>query len=424
MRTPKPKLIRFPFDTSTNAGWTIKPLGTRWKPAIKKTSLDRQQASKMAFLPDDILLLVIEFLDDAGKACLIRTCRYFRSLLEPILYRHLFLYPDTGIFPKSNRLHNTLIVRQDLLPHVLTYHGPLAPNPPMAGPSAWTRKTSGWYRFRRNSSPSGRPATREERLGISETIFPRMINLRDLHFTDFFDWSTQQLWDSFDHLKSSMALQRLVLRIGGDPQRAISILRAQPGLKHLEFLPGGGHRVEGLQKTDIPELSSLKATFSQAVVIVPGRPVTKLELTQYYGPYQTDHQNPLNEDLFRQLALSTSAITDFAVRLQRPWDDAVVKQSLQLFARVLPRIERLRVFVCGMVTESILLETLPEFNSLLGLKLIGAVVKKKPYDGNSTICGQQDLAQISQKLKEHCPALIDVEWCRRERHYCCSERGV
>lgn len=206
--------------------------------------------------------------------------------------------------------------------------------------------------FRTGHSPPPGSLTYEEQLQISRTIFSRAINMRDLRSTDPVDWSSSQVWDLFDALESKMSLERLALRIGGDSPYLLSMLRAQTGLKHLELLKGGKSQIR-LQDIDLPELMSLKATLVEAAIIVPGRPVEKLELIHYHDPHMNPKRTLFTESLFRQLASSECGITDFTMRLRRPWDDVFVGQGLRLVARYLPRIQRLRIFVGGMVSESI-----------------------------------------------------------------------
>ncbi|KAG8945696.1 hypothetical protein FRC04_000555 [Tulasnella sp. 424] len=256
----------------------IRSLPVVWRKSVAKTSpLERQKTSKLAFLPDDILLLIIDFLDERSKGRMVQTSHYFQDLVEPILYRYIVLDCSTERRDplKSHLLQDTLAGRQDLLPCVITYHGPLVPDVMalrrIAKGEAMRRQTR-WSKLRATQSTPWKALSYEERFEIAKTIFGGTINMRELHFTDFVDWFSRQLWDPFNAIKSNMNLKKLVLYIGGDSPYLVPILRAQPELKELELLRGRGSQVPGLQHTDLPELQSLKATLSEAVAIVPGRP--------------------------------------------------------------------------------------------------------------------------------------------------------
>lgn len=417
--------------------WTAS-LHVVWrKAADKRSPLALQQASKLAFLPDDTLIPIIEYLDEMGKARLIQTSRYFRELVEPMLYHSIVLdYSTERRYPlKSHLLHDTLAERQDLLPFILTYHGPLIPNVMalqrvVANDEAMTKKTR-WSRFR---TPTAQPTYRklltyEERFGMAKSIFNGAINMRELHFTDFVDWFSRQLWDPFDAIKSSMKLEKLVLHIGGDSPYLVPILRAQPRLKELELLRGRRGPVQRLQSTDLPELRYLKATLAEAAVIVPGRPVDKLALI-FYSSRDEDHQEIVfNEGHLKQLALSTCGISDITIRFHRACSDEVIERNLRLVAQYLPKIERLCLFVWVGVSDTLLFGTLPAFGSLQSVKLVGRVIKEGTRDAildepyvRRTIYEPKDLEELLRTLKEGCPALTALDWYKREKYYCCMEQ--
>lgn len=413
--------------------WTA-PLPVVWrKPTAKTSPLERQKASTLAFLPDDILLLIIDFLDERSKARMVQTSHYFQNLVEPVLYRYIVLDCSTERRDplKSHLLQDTLAGRQDLLPCVITYHGPLVPDV-MAlrriAKSEAMRKQARWSKFRTTQSTPWKALSYEERFEIAKTIFSGAINMRELHFTDFVDWFSRQLWDPFNAIKSNMNLKKLVLHIGGDSPYLVPILRAQPGLKELELLRGRGSQVPGLQHTDLPELQSLKATLSEAAAIVPGRPVRKLELIIYSSRGEIHQQNIFNEDLLRQLTLSSCDIADLTVRFHRALDGNFVGENLRLVAGYLPRIERLCLSVRGGVSDNLLLGTVFMFSSLQSLKLIGVVLMEESHDAifeegwiHRSEYGPQDIGDLFRRLKEVCPSLIGFEWCHREKSLCCME---
>ncbi|KAG8920591.1 hypothetical protein FRC01_000683, partial [Tulasnella sp. 417] len=416
--------------------WTASLPAVWRKTAVKRSPLALQKTSKLAFLPDDTLIPIIECLDEMGKAHLIQTCRYFRELVEPTLYHCIILdYHTEREYPlKSHLLHDTLSERQDLLPFIVVYHGPLVPNV-MALQQVMAKdegmKKTRWSRFRTTTNhPAYRKLlTYEERFEMAKSIFNGAINMRELHFTDFVDWFSRQLWDPFDAIKSSMKLEKMVLHIGGDSPYLVPILRAQPKLKDLELLRGRRGPVQKLHSTDLPELRSLKGTLAEAAGIVPGRPVEKLALI--FSPARDeDHEESLfNEKHLKQLALSTCGISNLTIRFHRACTDQVIERNLRLVAQYLPKVERLCLFVWSGVSDNLLFGTLPAFGSLQSLKVVGVVIKEEIQ---GTIVGENriqrslyetdDFADLLRTLKEGCPSLTGLEWYKREKYHCCMEQ--
>ncbi|KAG8951782.1 hypothetical protein FRC00_007100 [Tulasnella sp. 408] len=293
------------------------------------------------------------------------------------------------------------------------------------------RKKARWSRFRASpTQPTYRKLlTYEERFEMAKSIFNGAINMRELHFTDFVDWFSRQLWDPFDAIKSSMKLEKMVLHIGGDSPFLIPILRAQPGLKELELLRGRRGPVQRLHSTDLPELRSLKATLAEAAVIVPGRPVDKLALIFYASRDENHEESLFNENHLEQLALSTCDVSDITIRFHRACSDDVIGRNLRLVAQYLPKVERLCLFVWGGVSDTTLFATLPAFESLRSVKLVGVVIKEEIQDAifdggwvRRSIYEQQDFAEFLRMLKQGCPALTRLEWSKRERYHCCMEQ--
>ncbi|KAG8894777.1 hypothetical protein FRC00_008470, partial [Tulasnella sp. 408] len=257
---------------------------------------------------------------------------------------------------KTYLLHNTLVGRPDLLPGILIYSGPVTPNVSELEQAltAARRMKTVWIRLRHAVSPSRTHPSHDQCFQNAKKIFSGMVNIQDLRFTDEVGQWSPELWDTFTTAKSNRNIERLSLRVHGDYPFLISILRAQPRLKHLDIARSGGTRVQGLQSTDLQELKSLRATLSEAAVFVPGRPVEKLELLHYeVGPLFLDHEpNPV-EAHFKDLERSTCDIKDFTLRFQRSWDDNVSERNLRFAIRYLPRIEQLSLVVHGMLSEDI-----------------------------------------------------------------------
>ncbi|KAG8961477.1 hypothetical protein FRC05_005933 [Tulasnella sp. 425] len=330
----------------------IHSLRMVWRKVVaKQLPSGPHKAPGLALLPVEVILAIVEYLDERSKVRVLQTNHYFRNLVEPILYRHIFLDPDQ---PRRNSLrshllHDTLLARRDLLPYVLTYHGPLVSS---AATLKRVDRKPRWYKSQTTQPTYRRDLRYDDRFEIAKTIFSGTVNIRELHFTDWASLSFAKLWESFDTTKANMNIEKLVLNGGASSPHLISILRAQPRLKHLD-LSNSWPQLQELQNTDIPELSALKATISDAALIIPGRPVKKVELTWGYVAHQYHPQNPAGEALFRRLALSACDITDFTVWFHRSWSDEVVGGILRLIGRHLPRVERLCLSIWGGVAENL-----------------------------------------------------------------------
>ncbi|KIO28922.1 hypothetical protein M407DRAFT_21997 [Tulasnella calospora MUT 4182] len=270
------------------------------------------------------------------------------------------------------------------------------------------------------SPPSMEALTFNECLEIAEAIFSRTVNMQDLHFTDGIKHCTLRVLGSFNAPESKMMkIQRLAFSLRGYSPVLISILRTQPRLKHLELHQGGGNM--RFEEADLPELESLKAHLWDAVDIVPGRPVRKLELLY-------DWNSEPSQVLFRQLTLSTCGITDFTTQFAHSGSDDVALKNLRLLCRHLPQIERLCLWLRCALSDSVLIETLPAFSSLSYLKLIGVVSRKEKFDegqSHNSIAkySPDDFENFVQSLKERCRNLNEVEWCRTATYSCSSWEG-
>ncbi|KAG8912120.1 hypothetical protein FRC00_005223, partial [Tulasnella sp. 408] len=249
------------------------------------TKFKRQETpSKVACLPYEILLAIIQLLDERSAACMLRTCRILRTLVEPFLYRYIQVdhgKEERRLNPlKAHLLHRTLVGRPDLLPVIRSYHGPLVPRldpfkdvdyDPQRYKVLWRKmKTTTQYNLVKN--------VYGEYLEKAKIIFSGTINIQELHFTEVVSKDMAQVLGAFKAPRSNMMnIKRLGLNVGTFyASELVPILRTQPRLEHLE-LHGGTYNIL-LNETDLPELESLKAELVHAARIVPGRPIKKLEL--------------------------------------------------------------------------------------------------------------------------------------------------
>lgn len=240
-----------------------------WK-LLAVTSFNRRETTPIIlFLPHEILLLIAEFLDDQSIARLVRGCHDLRKALEPRLYRHIrvceFKVRRANLL-KPHFLHRTLVGRPDLLPHVLSYHGPLIPSVDLFDEIAEHKKAELW---RKMSTTTKQPVLNDEvfyeYLEKAKIIFSGTINIQELHFTDHDKFYMAEVLRPFDAPPSKMAnIKRLVLDVRWCSSELAPILQSQPGLKHLD-LPelGAGCEIQ-LHEADLPELESLKTNLQHA----------------------------------------------------------------------------------------------------------------------------------------------------------------
>ncbi|KAG8943540.1 hypothetical protein FRC04_002828 [Tulasnella sp. 424] len=219
-------------------------------------------------LPWDIILIILDNLQVIEMVPLLKTCRTFRRLMEPIVYRHIDEYHHRFLRSKG-QIFNTLMERRDLLPHIFSYYGTLEPY--IAGSNLIEGAGSG--------SPDESAPTLTAR--IMATIFTQAINIRDLQFTDMTDWHEGpcDTWREIATAVSRMCLNRFSVERYFFEGDVLPILRRQTELTELElsyYTPG--LEESDLEGTDFPKLKELTATLVQAAKIVPGRPVESLEI--------------------------------------------------------------------------------------------------------------------------------------------------
>ncbi|KAG8949359.1 hypothetical protein FRC04_008594 [Tulasnella sp. 424] len=366
--------LSIPGTSTTNTCLSV--MRTPQLKAIR-SYFSRQKTRNFTLLPYDIILIVVEFLDEWSAARLVQTCRHFRDLIEPVLYRHIQVFrsheEETSDPLKCHLLHRTLVNRPDLIPFVLSYHGPFKPEilvlERVARDEQPTKRKSRWFKAKAETQhPPEKVPTSQEVLKTATAIFMGTINLREVHFTDPIIPRTTLV---LCHLKN---IERLALSNGGYSSFLTYAVRTLPRLKHLELL--GAEGLVGLQSTDLQELRSLKAPLFEASKIVPGRPIETLELLYDSWTYRS-YSGGVAENLFKDLTRSACEITDFTIRFGCSGNDETVAGYLQLVARYLPSIERLCISSRHTVSDSLLLEILPAVGSLRHLKIMGPVSRKE-----------------------------------------------
>ncbi|KIO28938.1 hypothetical protein M407DRAFT_22010 [Tulasnella calospora MUT 4182] len=375
---------------------------------------------KTPSLPYEILLLIVQLSDKRSLVRLIRTCHRLRRFGEPILYRHIRAHQDD----RGRNLHRMLVGRPDLLPVILSYHGPLimaeANDAKAEGiiSSGLSKGEALWRKMR--------IATRKwvmndpDPVERAKIIFSGAVNIRVLHFTDTRTNPeyAQVFGDAGAPLGSKATnIQSLVLNVGsGSPHLALGpILRVQLRLKHLELRLKIYVPIE-LDKTDLPELESLKAKLRYAAKIVPGRPVKRLELLGDWRPSRNSLQ---------QLALSTCGITELTAKIGFRRGDLRDEASVRALAQSLRGIERLCFLLIGPMMGTSLRAGLRAYRSLSHLTLVGPVYWKR----NITFSDEWQppvpyhpmlYARYVEDLKASCPALVEVCWSETATESCCG----
>ncbi|KAG9032625.1 hypothetical protein FS837_002669 [Tulasnella sp. UAMH 9824] len=314
------------------------------KPSTRDGIFNSQKNSKLAQLPEDILLLIMDNLWKEWKVNVIKTCRYLRRLLEFTLYIHLSPIDPWDEW-KCGLLHRTLVGREDLIPHIRSYCAPIL-HSPIRPPPKQTKILGFWRRT--GVEPPSRDGTlivETEAFQNAVFVFSRATNIAILGFTGPHDWTSDPSFEPIRAAVFKMSLNRLHLRNYSQPA---PVLRAQPTLEHLEI--GGTNDVQGLadlQKTDLPKLKSLTATLEDASLIVPGSPVEHLDLTFGYV------NDSWNDERFKSLAESTRPITKLSIRLYYPWKAERTRRTLQLISRHLQEIEHLTLIVVGCISQQV-----------------------------------------------------------------------
>ncbi|KIO23140.1 hypothetical protein M407DRAFT_113216 [Tulasnella calospora MUT 4182] len=371
---------------------------------IRTTRREIQEDSKFAKMPSDVLLPIIDGLDMAGKAYLLATCQYLRHLVEPLLYRSLSP-DDTWRSCRRVRLLKTLGKRQDLLPLIHSFRGFLIPTS-ISGPEQPTEEFPKYDMFPKEEF-------QDEWLAIAVPLFIQAINIRNLDIKGYSAWGQNGRWELYKSVVYGMKLNGLALDCSSlGPLDFAPILRGQPGLTRLE-LDCPTAQFDGLEKEDVPRLTSFKGTLRQAEIIVPGRPVTKLGVTCVW----LDECQCVSEHVYQTLALSSDTIKEFTLVPHQGPNNDTFRPMLQLIRQYLPKIVDLAIIPRYTVSGEVLLDEIPKFSSIIHLTLSEAwlelpdsITGGPNADPGAFDDGSDWWERFSERLKELCPSLTDFEY--------------
>ncbi|KAG8915502.1 hypothetical protein FRC00_003755 [Tulasnella sp. 408] len=378
------------------------------------------QRAPIVQLPEEVLVFIIDALKQHAKTCLARTCQYLRKQVEPRLYRHLCdsRDPPKHMYWDHVGLFDTLMARPDLIKHVHSYEGPFTP-------PEWMNKDQVQLlkrrlvttKLRQESSPDD-SLTLAESIELSTTVFSQATNIRDVHFAHICSPSETGLWEPVSRALFDKRLERLVVNWIGQPVPLASLLRTQTELKALE-IASNATEWQDLEEAHIPKLERLKCTAAQAASLVPGRPVTVLELIK------EDDERVLGEDLFHRLALSAHPIVTLTITLPDLATHGIFQRTLQNISQYLPRVEDLTIRVNGYISGNVLLQEIHPFKHLVRLDLQETWLFE-PMIPDNTVSSNgrrrfpdlEDWAVLTSNAKELCPTLVELKFRIMSRPGC------
>ncbi|KAG9019049.1 hypothetical protein FRB90_007005 [Tulasnella sp. 427] len=332
------------------------PPDPRLNTAALITPLECQERSKCVQAPPDVWFLIADHLDKFSLASLIRTCRYFHQLLEINLYRHVYARLSIG---RALRLFQTLEERQDLIPYISKYEGPVFP--PEMFTERHPKRTFLDQLLRRNRVqrlPPIAPLNETPGFKSAMRLFTNAINIVDLSLYDYRPWGNDSMFDPVTGAIYNMSLRRLDLWGCSIPG---AVLRNQPELEELALgSPATG--LEHLGKDELQNLRKLKSSASNAACLVPGRPIKELYLLPSADSFDEKH--------FECFGRSSHPIKTLEITFTESWADEYVCGAIRVVARYLPLVERLTVMVDGPISGHIILQELPALSSIRSLSLL------------------------------------------------------
>lgn len=262
-------------------------------------------------------------------------------MLEPILYRHLNL---TRTRHQSDKAYRTLANRQDLIPYMRKYRGPLAPSSlPLPKQRFGSRKRPKSYKERLVEAKGFKNMT---------SVLSQALNINDLNFWDTVGWASDPIWEPVTRAVCKMRLVRLVYSVGREDHKICQLLQTQTHLERLS-LGGDTRHLDGLDKTALPKLRYLDAKLQEACIIVPGRPIEELHI---YGYGEIPG---IDDPLFRKLSLSTRAIRIFSLGLLRGRDEIALPSIFKVIALNLPELEQLTLKFGDTVSARVVGPSIP-----------------------------------------------------------------
>ncbi|KAG8994006.1 hypothetical protein FRB94_010204 [Tulasnella sp. JGI-2019a] len=270
-------------------------------------------------LPAELLLLIAETLKTGDLQQLLRVCRTMRPIAEVHLYHHLVI--PVVHRRRISQLLRTLRDRPDLAEVVLSFKGYLIPNfraPKLSrrgfGRMAWLVRRLRREKFIKEQTVSNFAS-------LLDAVLNSVKNLRELSIYDLELSMPSESAGLLRNLAQKVSLTDLEIGHPGDglyslvqheevqvAHEILLFLRQQPLLQHLT-LSRNHQSLAGQQllPSDIPSLRSLYAVPSDIAEIVPGRPVTTLNVCEI-------NDEPAIE-LWAKLHTSTASISQITFHI-------------------------------------------------------------------------------------------------------------
>ncbi|KAG8851742.1 hypothetical protein FRB96_009107 [Tulasnella sp. 330] len=272
------------------------------------------KAALLCSLPIEVLLMIVASLaglhsrdhdpraavERPGLLALLRTCREMRHVVEPFLYKDIVITWNWGW--RLQRLLRTLGDRRDLAKRTTTFHGLLCPSN---------------YNDLKDSKYKWAGDQRRKKLeAMLVRALDNMTNLHSFQLRDLYFGPATPPWSAPLSLISQLRRAPLTSLSVDAPRvwcetgvttpghlrlqtictaELFSLIRRQPGLEYLRLPAGFGEMVEGqLLATDVPKLTSLTAGVADARLVVPGRPITSLNLLDLPSRHFSDAWNDMS----------------------------------------------------------------------------------------------------------------------------------
>ncbi|KAG8980758.1 hypothetical protein FRB94_009792 [Tulasnella sp. JGI-2019a] len=392
----------------------------RFRQLVSKQLHQKRQTHDVLLcqLPTEVLLVIVASLaglqshdpqaavDRPGLLPLLQTCRVMRDVVEAFLYKDIMITWNWGF--RIQLLLRTLGDRPDLARRTTTFEGLLAP-------TNYNDLTDSKYRWVGDRRRKKFEVLVVRALGNLSNL--RELNLRDIYFGPATPpWSAPIKLLGYFHRTPLTSLGVSGPRVWCEAgvtspghlrvqtecaAEVFSLIRNQPLLQRLRLPVGFGELLEEkFSPTDIPQLTSLSAAASDARLIVPGRPVTSLDLLTV--------PSRRFADIWREISRSTAPLVQITLHIT---SDSPLALNMQAMAEHLQDLERLSLIGVGNIHYEAIAATL---NSLAHLRSFNLYLAY-PEDG------QPVHVDIWSNLSVSLPGLVHIYLARGSgHHHCCA----
>ncbi|KIO18168.1 hypothetical protein M407DRAFT_12015 [Tulasnella calospora MUT 4182] len=284
-----------------------------------RTDHTPSDASLFPSLPEDIIILIAQFLTSRkDQLAFIKTCHAFQDAGTRMLYAHIEIRHS---WPEFDPLLATLYHRPDFVRHIRTYCGPLQIFLLLEEPMWKARENLG--------SQPRKPGHELGREGDFPLIFKHATGIRELKI---FDDRKVSFGEQTLATIRQMPLTKLIVVHQPEEHGAMpltKVLGVQQNIRQLELHGDVSHwDLKCLKEGDLPNLESLAARVGPAKMLVPGRPITSVEI-------HNCHSETEGKELWMKLSQSSATVLKLDI-----WEWNA--QQLEQAAFYLPNIRHLR----------------------------------------------------------------------------------